>query len=169
MISVSVRCKNLSFHSLVITTHNQPTGAFMFKSLVSISSKPKKKRPKRPPRKIKSNKKISTRATDYLKTKGLTDVDRKKIKQQQRGHVMVAKLAAKSRRRMNQQKNSRAKQSRSAPYVLVLDFKKHKLNFFDTKHTGWERRLQLQPVAKKEHRQFRLLGVEVHHHNVLWW
>ena len=109
-------------------------GAFMFKSLVSRSSrKPKKKRPKRPPRKIKSNKKISTRATDYLKTKGLTDVDRKKIKQQQRGHVMVAKLAAKSRRRMNQQKNSRAKQSRSAPYVLVLDFKKHKLNFFKHK------------------------------------
>ena len=91
----------------------------MFKSLVSRSSKPKKKRPKRPPRKVKSNKKISTRATDYLKTKGLTDVDRKKIKQQQRGHVMVAKLAAKSRRRMNRQKTSRAKQSRSAPYVVI--------------------------------------------------
>ena len=95
------------------------TGAFMFKSLVSRSSKPKKKRPKRPPRKVKSNKKISTRATDYLRTKGLTDVDRKKIKQQQRGHVMVAKLAAKSRRRMNRQKTSPAKQSRSAPYVVV--------------------------------------------------
>jgi len=91
-------------------------GAFMFKSLVSRSSrKPKKKRPKRPPRKIKSNNKISTRATNFLKTKGLTDTDRKKIKQQQRGHVMVAKLAAQSRRRIHNQKKTRTGQkSRSA-------------------------------------------------------
>ena len=166
MISVSVRCKNLSFHSLVITTHNQPTGAFMFKSLVSRSSKPKKKRPKRPPRKVKSNKKISTRATDYLRTKGLTDVDRKKIKQQQRGHVMVAKLAAKSRRRMNRQKTSRAKQARRAPYVVVYALTYSNNSNSTHTHTVWERRLQPQHDTDRKHLQFRLLEVEVHHLNV---
>ena len=137
----------------------------MFKSLVSRSSKPKKKRPKRPPRKVKSNKKISTRATDYLKTKGLTDVDRKKIKQQQRGHVMVAKLAAKSRRRMNRQKMSRAKQSRSAPYVICV-LTHTRITLTQYTHTVWERRLQPQHVVDGMHLQFRLLEVEVHHLNV---
>ena len=137
----------------------------MFKSLVSRSSKPKKKRPKRPPRKVKSNKKISTRATDYLRTKGLTDVDRKKIKQQQRGHVMVAKLAAKSRRRMNRQKMSRAKQSRSAPYVIFV-LTHTRITLTQYTHTVWERRLQRQHDTDRKHLQFRLLEVEVHHLNV---
>ena len=121
----------------------------MFKSLVSRSSKPKKKRPKRPPRKVKSNKKISTRATDYLRTKGLTDVDRKKIKQQQRGHVMVAKLAAKSRRRMNRQKTSRAKQSRSAPYVVVYPLTYSNNSNSNSTHTQFGKKI----AASTRHRQ----------------